>query len=123
MQKQKTSTEYLSCELTEAEYIAYSAELAHHVVTLAELEEEKKAAMADFNDRKKSLQLVIDTTAVKLKDKAEKRAVGCIWEPNSARKTWDIYRTDTNEHVREEKMRSEDMQLQLDDAPVIRLER
>jgi len=112
----KTKTQYTKYKFTEVEKGEIAKELARSVSRKEELEDQKKAAVAEFKSGIEAEELSIKSDARKLRNGYEMRYIECRAEYDYDRKEIKWYRLDTGEFVKADRMSADDLQMELDMA-------
>jgi hypothetical protein len=101
----------LLCELTEQDILDMSQTLGEKLLTLEELETEKKAAAANFKLTADALEAEVSQLGKCVRERKEERAVECEWVyhvPVNGKK--QLRRLDTYDVVEEKDMSDKDKQ-------------
>ena len=108
----------LRCDFTEEELKGFSKELARSTAQLAQAEEEKKAAMAQFAERMTGQKALLSGLARKINEGYEMRMVECgIKLDSPIAGTTRVIRLDTGEVVKERAMHADELQRSLELSP------
>lgn len=116
-------TRSLKCPLTDAEIEAGGRELARKIGQLAQLEDEKRAAMSQYKSDIDRITSDIRSLGLKVANGYEFRDITCVIEYDFDRKQVIITRTDLGTIVEERTMTPQEAQMALElrppaDAPV-----
>lgn len=119
MEKQKKSlttktVRNLTCQLTDAEKLAYGRTLADLEHDAETLEGEKKAMVDSFKERVSAVDVSIRKYATAIRDGIERRDVECEWIYHWPTFTKELVRGDTGEIVESAVISSDERQLGLD---------
>lgn len=107
----ETEKRFLKCDLTEAEILGFSAELAHKISDINEKEIDKKASAAQYKSEIDILQKTAASLARKVNEKAEYRDVECHAEKDYDLDTFTVTRLDTGEIIESRPLRKDEMQI------------
>lgn len=107
-------TEYLKYTFTESELKEFAKELARQTATMSEVEEEKKAVVANFTERIAAAKSNASRLSRYINNGYDYRNIDCsvkLNDPNTGVKT--IYRDDTGESVKTYPMTQDELQEKL----------
>lgn len=100
----------LPVKLTQEEVKERGAQHADALIAYEKVEEEKKAAAADYASQLKTLRSNMKRFAEAVKTHEESRAVKCLWQPNFPKKKMELVRQDTGEVVERRDMAESERQ-------------
>lgn len=110
----KYSTECLKHIFTEDEKEELAAEMARKVIDLKQLEDYKKAFIADFSSRIERTKAQIHNAATKLNDGYEMRSIKCEIRMDYTKKIVQFLDIETKEILKERMMRDDEMQMEME---------
>ncbi len=116
MSEKEFTNEYCKYVFSDVEKKEIATEMAQKVSALQELEDDLKAVKSDFKGRIDRVTAEVNGAATKINTGSEMRQIECEVEYNYATKMVRSVRTDTFETVRERKMTSDEMQMDLTDG-------
>jgi hypothetical protein len=105
--------EWLRYDFSEEELKAFGLEMAQATQKASIVEDEKKAANANFKDRIEKEQLIARTAARHINTGFENRDIDCIKMIDYKKEIVIITRTDTGEVVDERDIRDEERQMRI----------
>ncbi len=111
-----TTKRHLPVRLTNEELLEISKELAKDSQDVQELDNKKKEVNADFTAQMNRMKSCIEIASRKISTGEEYRDIKCSVEINVKEMKKTIIRTDTGKTIKEEKLTTEDLQLELDFA-------
>lgn len=100
----------LSVKLTQEEMLVYSKELAKHTQDLRDKENRKKEVAKMMDAEISGHKAHIDALSLKIANGYEYREISCTWEFDSEKNIKTLFRDDTGEIVKSEKLTSQDLQ-------------
>lgn len=106
----------LTIELTEAEVAIRASELAAHIATLAQLEEEKKKATAEWKEKIQTCSDEVEKLAEAVRSKKEQQQVACTEQRDWKRGRIAFVREDTHDVIGYRDMTEEEKQGHLDEV-------
>ena len=107
----ETEKRFLKCDLTEAEILEFSSELAHKISDINEKEIDKKASAAQYKSEIDILQQTASSLARKVNEKAEYRDVECRATRDYDDNMFTVTRLDTGEIIENRPLRDHEMQI------------
>ena len=107
----ETEKRFLKCDLTEAEILEYSQELAHKISDVNEKEVNKKASASQYKSEIDILQQTAASLARKVNEKAEYRDVECWAVRDYTDNDFTVTRIDTGEIIEQRPLRKDEMQM------------
>ena len=113
--KTKFKKLYLRCTFTNEEMAGLATIMADKTQQLKGIEQNAKAAAAQFKSDKEAAQNEIDSAARKYRDGYEMRDVECEEFPDFENGVVRYWRTDNGELAQEKKMTNEERQMRLDE--------
>lgn len=113
--KTKFKKLYLRCTFTNEEMAGLATIMADKTQQLKGIEQNAKAAAAQFKSDKEAAQNEIDSAARKYRDGYEMRDVECEEVPDFTNGVIRYWRTDNGELGQEKKMTNEERQMRLDE--------
>ena len=109
----KTEFRSLAVNLTEEEILRYSKELARNTQELRDKENRKKEAAKMMDAEISGHKAQVDMLSLKVANGYEYRDVECYWKIDQPNETKTLFRNDTGEIVKIEKLTSADLQKKL----------